>query len=596
MEVVFMELYEIRKALMSGKTIYDLPLRVTYYARVSTEKEEQKHSLGNQDSYYKNKIISIPKWTLVKGYTDEGITGTSTKKRNDFNAMVEDGLNDMYDLILTKEVCRFARNTVDTLQITRSLLAKGKGVYFELDNINTLEQEGELRLTIMASLAQDESRRISERVKFGFNRAIEEGKVLGNNSIWGYNKNKCKLEIDEKEAKIVRRVFEIYAEGKVGIRRIGEILEQEGLYSRTGKKLCYSTIRRIITNPKYKGWYCGKTTEVIDFLTKERIEIPKEDWIQYKTTEDIVPSIIDEKLWNKCNEIWDKRSIEFSQNKRGSNKWNSRYLYSNLLICSEDNKTYWRTKHRPSAKEEFWICSEYKKYGTKATCCNTELATIELNQILEKIFNELLENKEKIISNMFDINNKLQESINRNIAKNKVIEDKIHNLEEEQKGLIKLYSLDKIDAEQFEKYNNEYKNEILQYKCKLVENNDDDILLKIKKNKENIKQFFKFDKFELTEEFLHKKINKIIVKQIEKNHVKIKINFNLGLEMSEVDKKSICLGLIICILGARALNFTPNLVPCLIISGSSKINSSIEGVTIPYPVAFTSSKALAILS
>ena len=138
-----MELYEIRKALMSGKTIYDLPLRVTYYARVSTEKEEQKHSLGNQDSYYKNKIISIPKWTLVKGYTDEGITGTSTKKRNDFNAMVEDGLNDMYDLILTKEVCRFARNTVDTLQITRSLLAKGKGVYFELDNINTLEQEGE---------------------------------------------------------------------------------------------------------------------------------------------------------------------------------------------------------------------------------------------------------------------------------------------------------------------------------------------------------------------------------------------------------------------------------------------------------------------
>ena len=591
-----MELYEIRKALMSGKTIYDLPLRVTYYARVSTDTEEQKNSLENQDTYYKNKILSIPKWSLVKGYTDEGITGTSTKKREYFNEMVEDGLNDKYDLILTKEVCRFARNTLDTLQITRNLLAKGKGVYFELDNINTLEQEGELRLTIMASLAQDESRRISERVKFGFNRAIENGKVLGNNVIWGYTKDNCKLKINEEEAKIVRRVFEIYAEGKTGIRRIGDILAKEGFYSSTGKKFCYSTIRRIINNPKYKGWYCGKTTEVIDFLTKERIEIPKEDWIQYKTTEDIVPQIIDEDLWNKCNEIWDKRSIEFSQNKRGTNRWNSRYLYSGLLVCAEDNKTYWRTKHRPSANEEFWICSEYKKYGNKVSCTNTELATLELNQIMEKVFNELIENKEKIKNKMLEINNKLQERLfNENIGVHE-IEDKINNLEEEQNGLIKLYSLNKIDEDQFEEYNNEYKNKILEYKGKLIQNNAENISQRIEKNKEKIKQFFDFDKFELTSEFLHKKINKMIVKEIEKNYVSLKINFHLDLEMSEVDKKSICLGLIIWIDGARAFNFTPNLVPCFIISGSSKINSSIEGVTIPYPVAFTSSRALEILS
>ena len=576
-----MELYEIRKALMSGKTIYDLPLRVTYYARVSTDTEEQKNSLENQDTYYKNKILSIPKWSLVKGYTDEGITGTSTKKREYFNEMVEDGLNDKYDLILTKEVCRFARNTLDTLQITRNLLAKGKGVYFELDNINTLEQEGELRLTIMASLAQDESRRISERVKFGFNRAIENGKVLGNNVIWGYTKDNCKLKINEEEAKIVRRVFEIYAEGKTGIRRIGDILAKEGFYSSTGKKFCYSTIRRIINNPKYKGWYCGKTTEVIDFLTKERIEIPKEDWIQYKTTEDIVPQIIDEDLWNKCNEIWDKRSIEFSQNKRGTNRWNSRYLYSGLLVCAEDNKTYWRTKHRPSANEEFWICSEYKKYGNKVSCTNTELATLELNQIMEKVFNELIENKEKIKNKMLEINNKLQERLfNENIGVHE-IEDKINNLEEEQNGLIKLYSLNKIDEDQFEEYNNEYKNKILEYKGKLIQNNAENISQRIEKNKEKIKQFFDFDKFELTSEFLHKKINKMIVKEIEKNYVSLKINFHLDLEMSEVDKKSICLGLIIWILGAFARNFTPNLEPCFIISGSSKISSSIDGVTIP---------------
>ena len=119
-----MDLYTIRKELSEGKSIYDLPLRVTYYARVSTEKEEQKNSLGNQDTYYKNKILSTPKWILVHGYTDDGITGTSTKKRKDFNSMIEDGLNDKYDLILTKEVCRFARNTLDTLRLTRDLLAE----------------------------------------------------------------------------------------------------------------------------------------------------------------------------------------------------------------------------------------------------------------------------------------------------------------------------------------------------------------------------------------------------------------------------------------------------------------------------------------
>lgn len=310
-----MNIYEIRKALMSGKTIYDLPLRVTYYARVSTEKEEQKNSLENQDMYYKNKILSVPMWTFVQGYTDKGITGTSTKKRDDFNDMIEDGLNDMYDLVLTKEVCRFARNTLDTLQLTRNLLAKGKGVYFELDNINTLEQEGELRLTIMASLAQDESRRISERVKFGFNRAIENGRVLGNNAIWGYEKNHCKLEINNNEARVVKRVFEVYSAGNIGIRKIGQVLAKEGIFSRNGTPLGYSTIRRMLENPKYKGHYCGKKTEVIDFMTKQRIELPKEEWREYKTTEDIVPQIIDDEMWKRCNEIKEKRSSKYTKRK-----------------------------------------------------------------------------------------------------------------------------------------------------------------------------------------------------------------------------------------------------------------------------------------
>ena len=412
-----MDLYTIRRELMSGKTIYDLPLRVTYYSRVSTEKDEQKNSLDNQEIYYKNKILDTPMWTLVDGYSDRGITGTSTKKRKDFNEMISDGLNDMYDLILTKEVCRFARNTLDTLQLTRSLLAKGKGVYFELDNINTLEQEGELRLTIMASLAQDESRRISERVKFGFKRSIEKGRVLGNNAIWGYEKDNCKLKMNEDEAKIVKRIYEIYASGDIGIRKVGKKLEEEGILTKKGETFAYSTIKNILTNPKYKGCYCGKKTEVIDFMSKERIEIPKEEWITYKAEENIVPQIVNDDIWQKCNEIMEKRSNKYTGT---GDRWNNQYQYSNLLICTNDGKKFWRRKHRPTAKEEFWICSEYAKNGLKNCNNHTYIGTEELNSILSEFFSELLEKKSMILKEMLKANSRLDKKdfkLEKNIKK-----------------------------------------------------------------------------------------------------------------------------------------------------------------------------------
>ena len=444
-----MDLYTIRKELMSGKSIYDIPLRVTYYARVSTDKEEQKNSLDNQDTYYKNKILSIPKWRLVKGYTDEGITGTSTKKREDFNAMVEDGLNDKYDLILTKEVCRFARNTLDTLQITRNLLAKGKGVYFELDNINTLEQEGELRLTIMASLAQDESRRISERVKFGFSRAIEKGKVLGNNAIWGYDKNNCKLEINEEEADIIKRIFEIYSSGKIGIRKIGDELAKEGIYTRKGEIFAYSTIKNILTNPKYKGYYCGNKTRVIDFMSKQRVYLGEDEIVQYKAKEDIVPQIIDDKLWQRCNEILKERSEKAKSETSG---YNNKYKFSGKIYCKEDGQAYWRTITRG---KEFWQCALYKKHGIEGCTNNVNIYTATLDEIMKKIFDELFINKEKFIDNLL---NKCMESLENNGLEVDIhkIEEKMENIKREKKKLIKLYTSELITESEFEEENNLY--------------------------------------------------------------------------------------------------------------------------------------------
>ena len=173
---------------MKTKSIYDMPLRVTFYARVSSEKDEQLNSLDNQISYYRDFIRNNKNWTFVDGYIDEGLSGISTLKRENFHNMVSDGELGKFDLIITKEISRFARNTLDSIQFTRKLLSHGVGVFFQNDNINTFDEDSELRLTIMASIAQDELRKLSSRVKFGHQQAIKNSVVLGNSRMFGYDK------------------------------------------------------------------------------------------------------------------------------------------------------------------------------------------------------------------------------------------------------------------------------------------------------------------------------------------------------------------------------------------------------------------------
>ena len=274
----------------------------------------------------------------------------------------------------------------------------------------------------------------------------------------------------------------------------------------------------------------------------------------------------------------EKRSNKYTGT---GDRWNNQYQYSNLLICTNDGKKFWRRKHRPTAKEEFWICSEYAKNGLKNCNNHTYIGTEELNSILSEVFSELLEKKSMILKEMLKANSRLDKKdfkLEKNI---KILENAINEKEKNKANLIKLYTMNKITDDEFEKIKNEYQDEIMDYKSQLIQLKVNRDANETGKNQQKIKKFFDFDTFELTKEFIHEKIDRIYVQGIEKNHVKLKINFHLGLEMSEVDKKSICLGLIICILGALAFNFTPKRVPCFTISGSSKINSSIEGVTIP---------------
>lgn len=230
-----MDIHTIRMELRT-KSIYDLPLRVTYYARVSSESDEQLNSLGNQVSYYEDLIRRNLPWTFVPGYIDEGLSGISTKKRENFNRMIEDAAEGQFDLIITKEISRFARNTLDSIQYTRQLLSYGVGVFFQNDNINTFDEDAELRLSIMSSIAQDELRKLSSRVKFGHQQAIKSSVVLGNSRIFGYTKADGKLVIDETEAPMVRELFELYATGEYSMKQLETLFWDKGYRNHNGKK------------------------------------------------------------------------------------------------------------------------------------------------------------------------------------------------------------------------------------------------------------------------------------------------------------------------------------------------------------------------
>ena len=261
-----MDIHSVREEL-KHKSVYDIPLRVTYYARVSSDSDEQLNSLDNQISYYENFIRKINAWEFVPGYIDEGLSGISTKKRENFNRMIEDSQDGVFDLIVTKEISRFARNTLDSLQYTRELLSNGVGVFFQNDNINTLDEDSELRLSIMSSIAQDELRKLSSRVKFGHQQAIKSNVVLGNNNMFGYRKENKHLVIDEAEAEMIREVYELYATGNYSFKQIENVLWDKGYRNHNGNKIAHSTLSAILTNPKYKGYYCGNKDQKLSFYS-----------------------------------------------------------------------------------------------------------------------------------------------------------------------------------------------------------------------------------------------------------------------------------------------------------------------------------------
>ena len=381
-----MDIHSIRQALRT-KSVYDIPLRVTFYARVSSESDEQLNSLGNQVSYYEEFIRKNSAWEYVPGYVDEGLSAATTKKREDFHRMVEDGKAGLFDLIITKEITRFARNTLDSILYTRELLSAGVGVFFQNDNINTFDEDSELRLTIMSGIAQDELRKLSSRVKFGHAQAIKKNVVLGNSRIFGYVKDGGRLVIDEDEAPMVRELFELYATGDYSMKQIETLFWEKGYHNHNGKKIAHTTMSGMISNPKYKGYYVGNKVKVIDLFTKKQKFLPPEEWVMFKDeTGEIVPAIVSEELWDKANVVLKKRSEDVKGRQGICNHAN---LLTGKLYCIHCGAAYYRRESvdRQGNKNSKWVCSGKIKNGADS-CPSFAVYEEELKPLLFEVFRE----------------------------------------------------------------------------------------------------------------------------------------------------------------------------------------------------------------
>ena len=381
-----MDIHTIRQQLRT-KSLYDIKLRVTYYARVSSESDEQLNSLGNQITYYEDLIRKNKAWTFVPGYIDEGISGISTRHRKNFNLMIQDAAEDKFDLIITKEISRFARNTLDSIQYTRQLLDCGVGVFFQNDNINTLDEDSELRLAIMSSIAQDELRKLSSRIKFGHQQAIKSKVVLGNNRIFGYRKDNKRLVIDETQAPMVRELFELYATGEYSMKQLEQIFWDKGYRNSNGNKIAHTTMSGIISNPKYKGYYVGNKVKVVDMFTKKQKFLPPDEWVMFKDeTGEIVPAIVSEELWEQANAVLRRRSEDVKSRQGICNHVN---LLTGKLICTQCGKPYYRreSRDRHGNVNSRWVCAGKINNGADS-CDSFAIYEDEIKPLLFEVFRD----------------------------------------------------------------------------------------------------------------------------------------------------------------------------------------------------------------
>ena len=440
--------------------------RVAAYCRVSTDSLDQANSLESQQRYFNEFIRRNPLWELYEIYVDEGISGTNTKKRKAFNKMISDAHEHKFDMIITKEISRFARNTLDSIGYTRELKSIGIGVYFMNDNINTLDADAELRLTIMSSISQEESRKTSERCKWGQRRMMEQGVVFGRDML-GYDVRNGKLYINEEGAEIVRRIFHMYLDEGKGAHVIAKQLREEGIQtSRYMKDWSYTVIMRMLKNEKYCGDLVQQKTFTPDYLTHSKKRNKGE--IDYVVIKDHHEPIVSREVFEAVQkEITHRKNLCKAEESCYSN----RYAMSGKIRCGECGGRFTHTiRRRGNDKKHYenWSCINKIRYGSsgkdskneKFGCDNVNIQYQDLKEILTHIACDMMRDKSDIVDQVIGIVSSVLKSSMEN-SRVSYYEKQLETIEKKKQKLLDMCLSGDIETDEykkgFERLNNEYK-------------------------------------------------------------------------------------------------------------------------------------------
>lgn len=396
----------------------DLPLRVAAYCRVSTDKDDQLNSLAAQQRFFRSYIAGHPDWSLAGIFADEGLSGTSTKHRPQFSEMIERAVRGDIDLIITKEVSRFARNTVDTLQVTRRLKEKGVGVIFLNDNIDTRDNDGEFRLTIMASVAQEESRKISDRTRWGQLQAMKNGVVFGNDSLYGFTIRNGQLAVKPEQAEVVRQVYHKFLTERKGTHTIARELTEASVRPplRPSGAWTSSMILKMLRNEKYCGDLLQKKYRTIDYLSHRKI---LNDGAEEKVyLRDHHEPIISREQFEAVQEELARRSGAAADKGRFS----ARYWFSGKVRCGACGRSFTVKRTARSGGREYqrFVCRGH--YDGTVRC---QMRSVRGEIILagsQRVLQELKLDNDRIISALLQELRELRQAQAEDIRNNKKIQ------------------------------------------------------------------------------------------------------------------------------------------------------------------------------
>lgn len=497
--------------------------KVCAYCRVSTDMEDQRSSYLSQINHYSEYIKKNKDWEFAGIYADDGITGTQIKKRDEFIRMIEDCKSGLIDIIIAKSISRFARNTVDTLNTVRMLRELDIDVYFEKENIHTLTMDSEMFLTLYSAFAQAESESTSMNVKLGYKAKMKRGEPCGSIACYGFvwDKNAKELLINDKEAKVVKKIFKMYIEG-FGSTKIARILTEEGIKAPNGGAIWHpGAIKDMLRNVKYKGDICGQRFFVENPISHKLLKNRGQRPMYYVS--DHHKGIIDKKTFNKVQEIYDNRSKKIKNGKEYCEKFSLRYTFSSMIYCEHCGKTYVRRYTKYKNKDGithdhiYWACSA--NLADKEGKCG-KAVTIrdeELKSLFVALFNKFLNQtkNDDIIKKIKDVISK-----DNSIEKLNTINKKIDSCKDKIAKLIDLNINTTLDADVFIKKNNELNQELMQLETekrvimnsKLYIQKEQRRLKNIEKELNSSTTTYKFD-----DEVFKKLINKVIIGNYEED-------------------------------------------------------------------------------